>query len=151
MIRTLLFFLIALFVTTGIVIATPKDNPIQIIKEGLFECGYECDSHDGCTGNDESWGWSATGNLKPGESWTYIPEEPGCGDRHVSRAIKGRVQWKGNLDLEIVITDEDKIGEGTYFKERGMRNLKACVDGTYSPYWSVTITNTGIKQQGIYS
>ena len=54
----------------------PQPTPIVVTREGILSCGYACDPTDGCVGDDEHWGFAATGDLGPGESFIYEAPEP---------------------------------------------------------------------------
>ncbi|ANG63767.1 hypothetical protein A8C75_15655 [Marinobacterium aestuarii] len=106
---------------------------------------------ENCLGEDDELDWKAIGGLKPGESFTFTPQYPGC-QSHPA-AITVNLSWEGSeLVLSSAAPDADMQSEDPGQKGREIiapsvaNRAQLCMFPTYSSndeFYSVTVTNVG--------
>ncbi|MFC6669216.1 dockerin type I domain-containing protein [Marinobacterium aestuariivivens] len=129
--------------------ATSTYSPLALtVEDYYFRYGPR---EDNCLGEDDELAWKAIGGLKPGESFTFTPQYPGCVNH--AAAVTVNLSWDGSeLALSSVVPDQDMYSADPSQKGKeiiaasnaGMAQL--CMFPRYNSgdaLYTVKVTNVG--------
>ena len=104
-----------------------------------------------CLGEDDELAWKAIGGLKPGESFTFTPQYPGC-ENHPA-AITVNLSWQDSeLELSSYAPDKDFASWDPSQKDKLIvaptvdNTAQLCMFPAYKAsdiYYTITVTNVG--------
>lgn len=124
-------------------------TPINLEYERYFFRYPEGDNS--CLGEDDEFGWKAVGELKPGESYSFTPQYPGCQYHHA--AVSVVLSWQGGeLELSSEVPANDYSSWDT--EQRGKmvvapnleHQAQLCMFPAYElpdAFYTITVTNVG--------